>query len=78
MLLGIQRHEPSSTAAGKETPCAVDNSLPASYIAEHTMCLSNSSPKCLPKRNEGMGLHKDLLTNAHSRIIPNTKQMETT
>lgn len=38
---------------------------------------SNSTPRCLPKRNENTCSYKKLYMNVHSNIIPNSQNVET-
>ena len=59
MLVGMQK--------GAAT---VENSLAVPQMVKHrvTMWLRNSTPRYIPKRNENITLHQNLIKNVHGRI----------
>ena len=54
--------------------------LAVSHEVKHTLtlCPSNSTPWCLPQRNENIHPHKDLYPNVYNSFTHNSPQMETT
>ena len=55
-----------------------EKSLAFSHKVPVTARLSNSTPRCTPKRNGNMCPHENLYMDAHRTIIHNSQMVETT
>lgn len=69
--------------AGEEVnsvPVVLENILAVSQEVKHKVAkwLSNSTPRCIPKRNENICALQNLYMKAHSRVIYNNRKVETT
>ena len=57
----------------------LENILPVSYKIKHTVTIwsSNPNPRCLPKSNENICLHKSLYVNVYNSFIHNCQNLNT-
>ena len=75
----IEELEPSYTVDRNENGIAtLENTLSITQKIKYGVMLrpSNSTPKCVPKRNENLCPHKSLYTNVGSSIFHNSPNME--